>query len=275
MPQRSRAGAERQVTLRLRYRPSLDELIGSVAAPLDDRTTIWEEPAMDGAVLRWSTDEAAGVDTLIGFTVPAAIVRRPNFWMEYELGELGSRVGHIIHHEADSSLDSLSDPRRHLRSSDSQLQIEEHHLVRASRLPGGGSDASEESGDDAAFMSEPESWAESEPSPEAVEQLAAAMAAAGRAIELLDSDDPEATSRLVHLAAEVQRVAAVISRDGRPAPSLAYRAGRLIGGGMSLTPREAEYLRRGLILSGAPHSWDESIKSFHRFTRSIGGQFDV
>jgi hypothetical protein len=263
MAEIGRKKQERAMQVKVRFRPSIDELIGAVEEDVSiSRRAPRRESAGEGAEFFWhpgekSSDGSSSTEVLSHFLVPQTSRRSAAFWKELGLPALGDRIQMVVSSTPRRSVGTLSDPRRHTQSVEKVLTVDASEIERPVR---------------ARLSDKPLYDAEAF-------ALSETLTSLRRALSRLSPQSDEAVTRLVHLTDLLRKVSGVLDQgevshaDGLP--SMSGAGSMLVGGGMGLTPKELEDLRMGLRLLAERSTWPTAVAHLHRLTKSLGGGDDV
>jgi hypothetical protein len=272
--------------VKLRYRPSMDEIIGAVEEDTQiSRRAPRRDAVEDGAEFFWhlrpdSSGQGHDVEVLSHFVVPHTSRRTLAFWKDQGLSELGIRIQSFVQRSPQRSVRTMSDPRLHVSSTDDSVIVAPQALERP---------VSKRSVDAAALLAtfdptERRVLAVRPPMPASFRSFESGAADAADVIQAIESlcrvldrlspQSDEAVTRLVHLRNMLRKMTARIEH-GSPLPSSSASASDLVGGGMGLTPQELEDLRSGITSLADLSTWPKAITRLRRVTRSLGGGDDV
>jgi hypothetical protein len=284
--------------VKLRYRPSMDEIIGAVEEDTQiSRRAPRRDAVEDGAEFFWhlrpdSSGQGHDVEVLSHFVVPHTSRRTLAFWKDQGLSELGIRIQSFVQRSPQRSVRTMSDPRLHVSSTDDSVIVAPQALERpvskrsvdaaallatfdpterrvlAVRPPMPASFRSFESG---AAGGRP---SDQRQSPADAADVIQAIESLCRVLDRLSPQSDEAVTRLVHLRHMLRKMASRL-HGGGPLPSSSASASDLVGGGMGLTPQELEDLRSGITSLADLSTWPKAITRLRRVTRSLGGGDDV
>lgn len=292
--------------VRLRYRPSMDEIIGAVEEDTKiSRRAPRRDEAEDGAEFFWHfrpdmTGSGHDTEVLAHFVVPHTSRRTLAFWKDQGLSELGARIQSFVQRSPQRSVRTMSDPRLHVSPTDDSVIVAPQALERpVSKRPDrlspspqmlkamvdptmrGGSPikrpvprqmpASFASFESGAAGGHP---GDQRQSPADAADVIRAIESLCRVLDRLSPQSDDAVTRLVHLRHMLRKMASRL-QGGGPLPSSSASAADLVGGGMGLTPQELEDLRSGITSLADLSTWPKAITRFRRVTRSLGGDNSV
>lgn len=284
--------------VRLRYRPSMDEIIGAVEEDTKiSRRAPRRDEAEDGAEFFWHfrpdmTGSGHDTEVLAHFVVPHTSRRTLSFWKDQGLSELGARIQSFVQRSPQRSVRTMSDARLHVSPTDDSVIVAPQALERpvskrpddvaalfATFDPTGGRVLAIRPPMPASFASFESGAADGRTgdqrlSPADAVDVIRAIESLCRVLDRLSPQSDDAVTRLVHLRHMLRKMASRL-QGGGPLPSSSASAADLVGGGMGLTPQELEDLRSGITSLADLSTWPRAITRFKRVTRSLGGDNSV
>lgn len=276
-----------ETLIRLRYRSSMDEIVGAVDEVVSiSRSALRRDAGEEGAEFFWhlrpdTTGRGTDTEVLSHFVVPETSRRPPSFWVEHGLTELGVRIHNFLRRSPQRSLQTMSDPHLHTESTETSLTLPSSYFERpvargvtprpATRVPEGVARSAPVVRSVRSVRSQLHSpRADSRPTAEA-SGMGEVVESLRKVLDRLSPQSDEAVIRLVHLRDTLRKMSGLLN-DGSDFPSLCAAAADLVGGGMGLTIKELEDLRLGLRAMNDPATWPEAIARLRRVTGSLGGE---